>query len=896
MRIVYIKLKGYIGIYNGLGLNELEIDMSNSKHKITLIAGINGCGKSTLMNALSILPDNSSNFTPGVPAEKSIKLLDNDILYDITISSATSKAGRGVSKASIKKNGIELNPNGNITSYKEIIYQEFDLDPSFLTLTKLASDDRGMAEKSPAERKKLLSFLVESMETYNGIFKILNSKSRIFKSYVNNLHTKIQNTGDEDNLRYTLSSLEARKNSIESNINGLRSSIVESQTIITMNDPDGSMQSRYELAEKELSESSLFLKKVERMFFSICDSLRIDHSMEAVLNFISEKDSLIKSYTQNLQDSNRRKLDLIEKSEAIISEINSKQIKLSEISKGINLGLKNAITVLTNKINEEKIILSRLGIIDISNTSEDELQYSLDIIRETVEMIEIRLYSDCDESMMRYILDFYPDDILELESKINEQKSLVESLRLRTMETEKDFELINILSNRPSNCSIDSCYFIENAHKLKESKYGGVSVQKKLEELLVELNEATDYLGILSNKYEALSFISHKRMILDQIRDTIIKNTRILQKCSIGKLFISTFDSKIASLSPFNEFKDLDDLISEINTITIYKQDIERLRNLEAEWLKQSNSETFARQLEEEIELLKESSSKVSKELSSINTEINNYTSILENLTSKYNIACQAKEKGETWINETQRNLQAKAVYDDIVSKSKASISILEKISNMNAEIIRLQTEINPLEAQIQKISGQLIMLESYKEEYTMYSEKSNTVETLKKYCSPTTGIQTIFMNLYMSKTLDLANEVLGMLFKGQYRFLDYVINATEFRIPFVGLGLPVDDISSGSTSQVCMMGLVMNLVLLYQASTKYNIPRLDEIDGGLDTMNRMEFVNVLYKISDILGIEQTFIISHSLELELSNVDIIKLKTYDGFESPEGNILYEFKG
>ena len=73
----------------------------------------------------------------------------------------------------------------------------------------------------------------------------------------------------------------------------------------------------------------------------------------------------------------------------------------------------------------------------------------------------------------------------------------------------------------------------------------------------------------------------------------------------------------------------------------------------------------------------------------------------------------------------------------------------------------------------------------------------------------------TLFMQLYMTKTKELANQVLSMLFGGGYTILDFIINSNEFRIPFVGEGLPVDDISSGSASQIAMMGMIINLVLL---------------------------------------------------------------------------------
>ena len=201
-----------------------------------------------------------------------------------------------------------------------------------------------------------------------------------------------------------------------------------------------------------------------------------------------------------------------------------------------------------------------------------------------------------------------------------------------------------------------------------------------------------------------------------------------------------------------------------------------------------------------------------------------------------------------------------------------------------------------PIVNDINRLTGQLTILESYYVEYNEYKEKYNVIETLKKYCSPTGGgIQTIFMQLYMSKTLELSNQVLSMLFGGEYHLLDFIINQNEFRIPFVGAGLPVDDISSGSSSQISIMGMVINLVLLHQGSTKFNIARLDEVDGPLDNRNRLEFVETLFKIIMILNIEQLFIISHSIEVDASNVDIIKLKGYNDYDTINGNVIFDYR-
>ena len=209
-----------------------------------------------------------------------------------------------------------------------------------------------------------------------------------------------------------------------------------------------------------------------------------------------------------------------------------------------------------------------------------------------------------------------------------------------------------------------------------------------------------------------------------------------------------------------------------------------------------------------------------------------------------------------------------------------------------------MSSELNPIMKDISTISGQLTLLDSYYTEYNQYKQSYDMIETLKKYCSPTGGgIQTLFMQIYMSKTKDLTNQVLGMLFNGAYQLLDFVINDSEFRIPFVGEGLPVDDISSGSSSQICMMSMIINLVLLHQGSTRFNIAQLDEIDGALDSHNRSQFVNILFHSMNILQIEQLFLISHSMEVDNTFADIIKMKDYNNYESSiqSGNIIWDYE-
>lgn len=71
-----LKLVNYAGIYNGLGRNEIEIDFTRCIHRIVLIKGDNGSGKSTIENALKPLPDENISFIQGESARKEIEYYD----------------------------------------------------------------------------------------------------------------------------------------------------------------------------------------------------------------------------------------------------------------------------------------------------------------------------------------------------------------------------------------------------------------------------------------------------------------------------------------------------------------------------------------------------------------------------------------------------------------------------------------------------------------------------------------------------------------------------------------------------------------------------------------------------------------------------------------------------
>ena len=161
---------------------------------------------------------------------------------------------------------------------------------------------------------------------------------------------------------------------------------------------------------------------------------------------------------------------------------------------------------------------------------------------------------------------------------------------------------------------------------------------------------------------------------------------------------------------------------------------------------------------------------------------------------------------------------------------------------------------------------------------------------------SPTKGgIQTVFIKLYMSKTLSMTNEMLSNFFGGDMVLLPYVINESEFRIPCKNQHSTVlnDDISSCSGAEKSMIAMILSFALLRQSSTKYNILELDEIDETLDESNRATFPVVLDAIIEEMGVEQCLVISHSSEFDMSNADILLTKTNEEYNY--NNVIFSYE-
>lgn len=868
MKILYVKLENYIGIFNGRGDNVLEIDLSHTTTPIIVIKGHNGSGKSTLLKALNPMPDLNDQFIPGAEAKKTLVYQINTDIVRIEYLYPVKKDGsRATTKAQVFKNNEPLNLTNNVSDAKEIIYTLFKLDSSFLALSQLTSTDRGLADKRPSERKIFVNSSISGIEEYNNMYKVINKKFSMYKSLINSVVSKINKIGNKQELDISFNRVNRMLEEIIKERDTALASVAKIQAKLDENNAK-ELVDKYNSLESEIYEKNVKVKQLLAELKDINPDL-VTHNMIELRKI--EKTKAIELATLNEEIKNTQALkDSLSKE---MNELNSNiQKKIAErntyISTEISTEEMNAYDDAVKELNiiHQDIHTAGLNISDkteIQNLNElftfiiDKLQFITDGLNSIdYEMgFDFILKNKHNEETWRIAQDLR-NEINSLTMQVNEtnlQMSLLESL---VEKSEK-------LKLRPASCKDNTCIFIKDAFEAAKQKPNDelIKLQQKNEKTSNTLKEKQKQLEVINDCIEL-------KNRFDVIYNKICSYEFLLNKVDLHDLTSIDFLVSIARTGNYKMIKETRDKINVLYNLLELKENYEKTVDLYKDAIDEYNkNKSIIDSINMDIDSSKEKLQDVSKEYSlksSKVSELETTISKLEPMVNKLSTYIEIKlPELEMIMNQIQELRNNKESLRQRVMQVEEINKDLESSSNI---VDQINARYNDILKQRDILSYNKIMIEKYLEELADYKSKYEKLETIRYYVSPTTGIQTVFMGAYMNNIILKANELLSLIFNGQFVIQPFVINESEFRIPCLGSGILNDDISSMSTSQICMISMIISFAMLANADTDYNILKLDEIDGGLDPDNRSQFISLLNSLIQIVDCEQCFLISHNME------------------------------
>lgn len=880
MLLKRLKLVNYGGIYNGMGLYEIEIDFTRCRNKIVLIKGDNGSGKSTIESALKPLPDDNSSFISGVSACKEIEYIDetNSIVYSISYIHEYKNQSR-ISKGYFKKilpngNVINLNPSGNISSCKEMINEELELDANYITLTQLSSTKRGMADLRPAERKRYVNSILSSTDVYNTMYKTLSKKASTYKALMSSISSKIDNVGNTVQLQEELKSIESKVSETEKLMEQHNEVINKEKGMLLSIDPNNEISNRIETYTESTktysSKRDEFSKQLNKIYST-------DPNLSTIVINKEILDKLNQDIidTKYLIESTKERINnLIKEREQEASRLEEETAKLKSINSGMNLievqRIKDDLTSRKEKIRE------RWGdIVDLNTITHDEFMIAYEAIKQMIEILN-------------QPIELIPSDDIEIEyldvlRNIERLDNEIEDTAVFRNKIEMNEYKLDILEQRPSDCNNNSCPFIADALKAKKI-IDELMKQHKGFTTISELNKQKEsYEQKLSNvecNKRLLEIYNTNRIILSKLQLNLDTYENCVVSLSRNRLMIlPTLAGFIEYSNDLIEYKSID---KDLNDITVKYNALYTQKDL--------------------INMITDSIDRLNVNINEDTVKINAMNEEITSLTKKYNDMCKLCISLEdifnlrASLNECEESLR---ILNEEIEKDRSNIDRIEKLNSdiekLNVNISELKSQLEPLRKTAESLRYRITLSAEYSKEYEQYNMMYTKIETLKYYCSPTTGIQLLFANMYLNKIMDNANKILSRLFGGAFALLPLIITESEFRIPVaVRGGINHDDITSMSSAQISLISMIISISLLSQTSTKLNIIVGDEIDAPFDSENRREFMNILTQLMGLVNSSQCVLISHNSEISLNDCDVILLKNENDVIT-EGNIIWSYK-
>lgn len=852
MRIEYLLLENFAVVESAMGLNKLELDFRKHKNRITLILGGNGSGKTggILANlhpyaGLGHLEEreDADIIAPGKKGRKVIIFSTKKHEYYIEHIYQFQGDNRGRKISSFcKKDGIELNPNGLVTSFNLLIEDEFGIDINFLKLMRLGPNVVNFIKLGVTERKTYMTKLIQEIDLFIKNQKTVAERSSSLNNALKIAIDKKKKLNIED-----LTLLNEEIYMKDKRVAKLKSD--KENTIKNFFEYKGTIDS------KTLESFDTLMNDYKSRLYTL--NLKAGELKRPEFVHVNyDGKSALEYYNMTLKELNSKKVDLSSE----LAALRGKKFSLIEKKDNLDskLSLLNNLKNKSGDSTDEIEILKRISNLEslikayeesykdnlIPSVTKVELDSDLDKLN--IVLYHIKEIFKLPESTLDYFTKLYNKygmDIDKLFSKV--QKKIKDTNYALNQIVNKKNDDITILY-LPKYCTEwKKCPYYEygQARTLVEKN------KSKKENLLSILEDCEGVESILN------AFLAIRKIL--SLRNENIKEYEISEE-NIANAIIY-LDTKY-----FIDMDNVNKLSTHIDEYNIYKNNIRILEEskLELNSLKEFNVQSneinrLYNQLNEELELVDYKCTDLGDKIEKINQDI----SYLETMIDDYNVFIHYK------LESSEIKSQSKIL--------KEKIEELKKLEEQKKEYDRREAEYRDSIAYftytINTEEGELYGL---KKKSSLYTELEREIEDIKQFYEYTElikralsnqeGIPKEYVVFYCRALRDIANEIIHDIYGGDLELEIFDITDNKFNIPYITHGKRIADIRYGSQAEVSVATIALSFAILYQFLPKYNIILLDEIDGPLHSDNKDRLFATIESHLDKIGCEQLFWITQS--------------------------------
>ena len=820
MRILSIRLVNFVGVFAAMGLKDVSFDFSQVTKQIIQLYGKNRCGKTVLLqqlhpfSSINLNGDERSDLQLIIPGEDGLKEIVYDIngtVYKITHTYRATSKSHTVS-SSIIVDGEELNSNGGVNTFNQIIEEKFGINKWRFQLVICGTQLTSFANMTDTQRKTLLNRAM-GIDIYDKIHKLATDDyrytSKIVSSLTNSQEFLLKTYGSFETL---CQCLESKKNeltqytnqqaSVKSQLDSLQGTIMTLRT----QDPMRELMELDSIRDKWINAS--------REFGTTIDSSLYDKIVEEQLRTNNELASTKSQYG------------------IVIHDLDSCYAKKNDAERAY-MTQQNAINDLHNMETMYQCITDEINSIEIIEHVETPSGYlrNMYALAQTINSMCSEILTCLSDKQLALFVDMIVRDIDIAAFLIKEGAVLMDSEREKSVVSRLQSMMNNIQGDEPK-CDVSNCLYkntyttLHDYFKTYHSATGSEYTQYDIEQF--------DH----ANK----NLIAMKRILVVEIPDILqeLFNVKNIMKNLVGGRIGVDVQRIQFLMEEAAKYEQKLTLIKQLNDVKI---SIDRIKSIIPETT-ENNSSTIQNQILE-----------LTKQRDELKATIDSLQAKLDDIDRKRVLLTDIKNIDITSVES--RRVKLKNAFDSLTLAETSYNQLLHDYQAISSTVQTCQQEYDILE----KAHGQYVKTV---EEIELHNNDDRIYKVIAEATSSTKGKPVIAIRDTVNHALNLTNILLKIMYDNEIQLMNPIINETEFTLPFrCGINKSAD-IRYGSQSESTLLSLAFSLSLA-SMMCPYTVFLLDEVDGYLDANAKDGFVLMLQEIMIKLNVEQMFIISHSV-------------------------------